>query len=278
MKPNIILLCGFLSLIVCFTACKKHEPKEEILSKEVVITNPPSQFEAKAVIELFGGEWCGTCPAGVDKMEALMNANPNKVFGTVVHFRDAFETEHHNILFGHLGGVAAYPSAAINRGNGILADSLTEYAVYNQPHWESNVKRFINKKTQIGLAIETSIEDNKPQINVHIHNKEVDSNKTYYLTVYFLEDNVPSIAQVGKGADYTHRMLLRGSLTEALGNVISLNSNVTLVKSFQLNLNGSLRQQNVKILAFLHTHKSANSKRAILNAQQVKLGETVDWD
>lgn len=272
-----------ICLIFCFTlffiACTKEKKcNSGNKSTTATISTPPSQFEARAVIEMFGGEWCSTCPAGVDKVEELVTANPGDVFGVIVHYRDPFETEHHNELFNHLGGIASYPSASINRESGILADTPTQYAVYNRQYWESNLNRFIHKKTNLGLAIATNITEGKANIEVHIHGTDIPVDLEYFLTVYYLEDKVPSIAQVGKGLDYTHRMLLRGSLTKPLGNVLLIKANETNIEPFSFNITSGIKAENIKILAFVHTKEGGNSMRSIINAQQVKLGETADWD
>ena len=51
-----------------------------------------------------------------------------------------------------------------------------------------------------------------------------------------------------------------------------------VINEFELNLNGSINPDNVKIIAFVNTHQQGVFDPSIVNVQQVKLGETANWD
>ena len=275
----------FFALILAFSACKKdkkegtdstntlpEEPKDE------VITTPPTSFASKAVIEMFGGEWCDACPAGVETITNIKNANPDMVYGAVVHYNDPFETINHNVLFGHLGGVAAYPTGAVNRTPAASAGGQNDYVVFNKEYWMTNVNRFINKKTDLGIAISSTIDSVDVNITVHIHATTIDPLEDYKLTVYVIENDVSTDNQIGKPAGFMHQMLLRGSLSNATGDAIGLPKNVTLKKDYSFKKSGSFNLDNLKILAFVNTEGGTSSNRKIHNAQEVKVGYTANWD
>lgn len=280
-----MILFGSLS----FMACQKERSNQEQTQQDdlsfkegdenEVITSPPNSFESKAVIEMFGGEWCDACPPGVNEVKRLVQANPDKVYGAIFHYQDAFETINYNSLTGHLGGVGSFPSAAINRVPAVSSGDQTDYTIFNKEHWSSNLSRLINKKTNIGLAIETKINPDDASIKVLINGNNLEANKEYRLTLYIIEDNVPSIDQKGADASYVHQMMLRGSLTSATGDKILLKNYETLVKNFTLNLKGStFVTENLKILCLVNAVGGNTLTREIVNAQQVKLGKTANWD
>lgn len=270
-------------IVVSFLSCKKEKDAEEDNKdpepKDEVITSAPSSFEAKAVIEMFGGEWCDKCPAGTAEVKKLSNANPDNVYGAIIHYNDGFETVNYNALSGHLGGVGSFPSAAINRSPAQGSGDEDSYSIYSKEYWARNLARLVNKKTNIGLALETKIGADEASIKVLVNGSGLDEGAEYRLTLYILEDNVPSVDQKGADANYLHQMMLRGSLTSSTGDVILLKEKETFVKDFTLNLKGStFVTENIKILCFVNSIGGNSSTRVIVNAQQVKLGKTANWD
>lgn len=278
---RIILVTIAVSL---FASCKKDDPSDNKTEEEdndpveEVLTAPPAEFDAKAVVEMFGGEWCANCPAGVTALKSLMDKNPDDVYGTVVHSNDDFETINFNSLFSHLGGLSAYPKAAVNRIPATNSGNEDFFVIYSASNWGTNINRFINKKTNIGLALETEVVNAKANIKVHILGYDLDPLEDYKLTLYILQDNVPSINQLGAPAGYIHDMVLRGSLTNSIGDEIDLNNGITLTKNFVLNIGGDFVEKDMKILAFVNTVGGDSDSRKILNAQQVKVGKTANWD
>jgi len=279
-----------ITLIVLFSiaisACKKEDTtgnsggtgSGDNQPVDEVITAPPTEFETKAVVEVFGGEWCDACPAGIDVLEGLINANQDKVFGTVLHSSDPYETINYNQLFAHIGGVGSHPRAVINRAPAANSGDQNDLIAITKEHWGTNVNRFINQKTSIGLAIESSTEATKMNIKVLIRGNSFDESKNYKLTVYIIEDNISSDNQAGKPAGFLHQMVLRGSLTDAIGDDITLTDGVTLEKEYSFNLGGAFVLENLKVLAFVNSVGGTSSDRFIHNAQQVKAGKTANWD
>lgn len=283
-KLLIIAACA-----LAFTACKKEstsagdngsngngsadsEPKDE------VITAPPTSFDAKGVVEVFGGEWCAACPAGIDVLQNLISNNPDDVYGVVLHSKDAYETINYNQLFAHIGGVGSHPRGAVNRAPATNSGNQNDFVAITQEYWGTNLNRYINKKTTIGLAIESSPDSVNMNIKVYVRGNGFDNSKSYKLTVYIVEDDISTNNQAGQADGFKHQMVLRGSLTDAIGDDIVLKENETLEKNYKFNLSGSYVVDNLKILAFVNTVGGTTSDRFIHNAQQVKAGKTANWD
>ncbi len=276
---NFILKSGILFLVISsiIFSCKKE--KDTTVTTTQTITGPPSSFEAKAVIEVFSGEFDTDCPAGASTLKSILDANANKVYGAVVHYGDAFEPIFYSALAGYLGGVGEYPTAAINRVPATNAGAENDYVVYSPTNWNTNITRFINKKVGLGLALETTItSDNKVAIKVKVHNNgTVDLSKNK-LTVYVLENNVTANNQIGATAGYKHQNLLRAALTSTTGDDIALVANETFTKDFQFVLPSNMNKDEVQILAFVNRTGANTSLHGIVNAQQVKLGQNKNWD
>ncbi|MDB4347728.1 Omp28-related outer membrane protein [Bacteroidia bacterium] len=275
------------AVTMAFVSCKKdqtnggdngsgnqtnNEPQDE------VITAPPTSFDAKGVVEVFGGEWCAACPSGIEVLQNLVSNNPDDIYGAVLHSNDDYETINYNQLFAHLGGVSSHPRGAINRSPAANSGDQNDYVAVSMEHWGTNLNRYINKKTTIGLAIESVEDSTKMNIKVFVRGNGFDNSKSYKLTVYIIEDNISTDNQVGKPAGFKHQMVLRGSLTNAIGDDIKLKENVTLEKEYSFSLSGSFVVDNLKMLAFVNTVGGTTSDRLIHNAQQVKAGKTANWD
>ena len=189
---------------------------------------------------MFGGEWCDGCPDGKVEMQRLMAQNPDDVIGVVVHSQDAFETINYNSLFGHIGGVSSFPSAAINRLAAVNSGDQSDFPVITKQYWERNVNRILGENTNIGLALESKIEEDECKVKVLVNGNNLDIDTDYRLTLYIIENNVASINQIGKDNSFKHQMMLRGSLTAPLGESITLKDYETFTKEFTLNLKGSI--------------------------------------
>lgn len=250
-----------------------NEPKDEIIG------SAPNEFKSKVVIEMFGGEWCDGCPDGKVEMQRLMAQNPDDVIGVVVHSQDAFETINYNSLFGHIGGVSSFPSAAINRLAAVNSGDQSDFPVITKQYWERNVNRILGENTNIGLALESKIEEGECKVKVLVNGNNLDIDTDYRLTLYIIENNVASINQIGKDNSFKHQMMLRGSLTAPLGESITLKDYETFTKEFTLNLKGSIFDiDNIEFVAFINTFGGNTSTRTIENAQKVKAGKTANWD
>ena len=274
----------FVSLILLtfvFASCKKDEVQicETGTSEpsEVIL---PDSFTKKVLIEKFTGEWCVNCPSGTTYLNDIIASNPEgTVIGTSVHQGDFLEIPFFSTLSSFLD-ISGYPRGTVNRSPAqntqFDQDGLV---VYSRQNWGVNTTRELAKIATCGLKIETSIVGNTAEIKVHCAaNTELEETK---LSVYLIEDGIPESspgAQAGGNSNYIHNKVLRNSVTSGTGEDVDLNSSNSAIKTFSnIDISG-YNQNNLKVVAFIHYQNTSTEDFEVLNVQQVKMGETKEWD
>lgn len=226
----------------------------------------PVSFVKRVVVEEFAGEWCSACVAGAKQFQAVLDENPTKVFGVSIHFGDPFQLEYPTITSFLIDqfNITYYPDALFDR----TADKYKGWSVQAQDRLE--------EKCNMGLKIETNIKDNK--LDVKVDYASYISYENIHLTVYLVENNVPESspgAQAFGGGNYIHQHVLKEVISEKVGDPIELPQQTILTKEY-LGINiAKYKKKDLKVLAFLHFNSAHDYE--VLNANQVNVGESIDW-
>ncbi len=274
------LILPVMAFALAFTSCKKEEEMKE----DPVKSNPsgetvPSSFTKKVMFEEFSGEWCGNCPDGVTYLDNMVAAHPGKVIIASVHQGDPFAISHYSTLNGFLN-VTGFPRSAINRtpAQGTSGGSQNGLLAYSRGNWSTNANRELSKTAICGLKLETSVSGSNLSITVKCGaNTSISGAK---LTVYIVEDDVAESspgAQAGAATGWKHKDLLRACLTNGLGDDIDLSSAELATKTYTADIS-SYTKANVKVIAFIHKHKTSPNDYEILNVQETHAGQTKNWD
>lgn len=243
-------------MIISIFSCKKSDINNDF----------PISFVKRVVIEEFTGEWCSSCVSGAKQFQSLLDENPSEVFGAAIHYEDPFQLEYPTITSFLIDqfNISYYPDALFDR----TADKYKGWSVQAQDRLEG--------KSNLGLKIETNIEDKK--LDIKIDYASYITYEDIHLTVYLVENNVPESspgAQSAGGGNYIHQHVLREVISGKIGDPIELSKNTILTKEY-LGINiGKYKSEDLKVLAFLHFNSAHNYE--VLNANQVNAGESADW-
>ncbi len=257
---NSFFISAFILLfmgIVSFSSCKKEE------NDDVITTG---NYEKNVLIEEISGEWCGSCPHGAEMLKNIISSNEKRVFGAVIHQGDPFELQNPNMysFLDQQFSVRYLPFAFFDR----TADE--------DKSWSEQTNDVLKQKSDVGIGIKTSFNNNKLDITV-----EVSSSKKFdntHLTVYLVENNVPESsqgAQAGVSGDYIHQHLLRKVITNKIGDFALLTADKTFVKEYKGIKINKYKKEDLQVIAFIHYNVTGDYK--VLNANEVKAGESVSW-
>lgn len=277
-KKKIIYL-PILMFTLVFSSCKKDEEITDDLEPASGIS-VPSSFTKKVLIEKFTGEWCGNCPYGTVYLNNIIAANPaGTVIGTSVHQGDFLQIPFFSTLSSFLN-IAGYPRGTVNRSPAQDAQfNQNGLIVYSRQNWGVNVTRELSETATCGLKIETSTTGNMAEIKVYC-GASIELTETK-LSVYLTEDGIPESspgAQSGGDSNYIHNKVLRSSITSGTGETIDLSSSKSSVKTFSnIDISG-YNKSNLKVVAFIHKQNNTIPDYEVLNVQEVKMGETKNWD
>jgi len=276
-----ILLFGLL----VFGGCEDEPDNFEI-------SNVPSAFTKKVLIEEFTGAWCVYCPDGAHIVESIINDNNGKVVGVSLHSGDAMEVAHTNFLETTYQNTG-YPSGMVDRV------SINGSTSLNRGYWESVANAQLSETAVCGLAIISEVNGQNATVEVHAGFNSTLNGDDYRLTVYLIEDGVTG---TGYGYDqsnyynevaespfnnlgnpiegYEHNHTLRAILSESLGDAIMVSemaSGGEHIETYTVDLS-SYNKNNLSIVAFVTKIGSTIAEHEIMNVQKCDINGFQDWD
>ena len=260
------------------------------------ISQVPSTFTKKVLIEEFTGAWCGYCPDGAYRVKNLINDNDGRVVAVSLHAGnptgDAMEIAHTNYLETTYQN-PGFPSGMVDR---IAIDGYTSL---NRGYWEYVANNQLLETAVCGLAIISKVNGQNATVEVHAGFNSTPNGDDYRLTVYLIEDGVTG---TGYGYDqrnyyntdpespfynlgdpiegYEHNHTLRAVLSESLGNAISSSSLVSggeHIETYTVDLS-SYNKKNLSIVAFVTYIGSTITEHEIMNVQKCDIDGFQDWD
>ncbi|MCT4615495.1 MAG: Omp28-related outer membrane protein [Marinifilaceae bacterium] len=248
---------------------------EKIFTDEVDVYSFP-KFAKRMIVEDYTATWCGYCPrliAEFDKQEHNYSIIP-----IAIHNQDKMGFGKIGILANEFN-VTGYPT-------GIKDRSGKFYYGYRVP---------ANSESNIGIGLDTKFENNKANINVKVYTKTA-TNSNLNIVVYLLENNINgtqanNLSKVSSFkdsrfyslpshiSDFNHCHVLRKSVTDLFGEKIpnkNLKNTTDYEKTFSVDLN-TTKAENWDVVAFVVYDKTTEGKKDVLNAQRVKLGESINF-
>jgi len=276
-----ILLFGLL----VFGGCEDEPDNFEI-------SNVPSAFTKKVLIEEFTGAWCGYCPDGAHIVESIINDNNGKVVGVSLHSGDAMEVAHTNFLETTYQNTG-YPSGMVDRV------SINGSTSLNRGYWESVANAQLSETAVCGLAIISEVNGQNATVEVHAGFNSTLNGDDYRLTVYLIEDGVTG---TGYGYDqsnyynevaespfnnlgnpiegYEHNHTLRAILSESLGDAIMVSemaSGGEHIETYTVDLS-SYNKNKLSIVAFVNYVGLSSIEHEVMNVQKCDIDGFQDWD
>lgn len=265
----------------------KHKNVE---SNVLTLTALPRKSR-KVLIEEFTGEWCGWCPMAAYNIEQLIDEYDGDVLTAAIHNGDGLAYENEGLLRAAFG-INYFPSGVVGRtylGSDIgFNDPTMNQAIIDLVDQEINFDDIL-----LGVDITSSIVGNKVAVDVKVDFFE-NIDEQLRVTVYLIENNVVSGAQQNyftnyagfEGAYYysqpailpnfVHQKVLRKVGTDIYGKLIPSSerteNNIYSLPQLEMDISG-YDEANTHVIAFVH-YPLKDGKKKILNAEQVKVGDT----
>lgn len=208
---------------------------------EITVLSAPTKFEQNVLIEDYTGTWCGYCPRISHAIELVEQQTADAV--VVAIHRGSTDPgnayyDPYNFSAGvleDLVGVGGYPWGMLNR--------TTEWN-YPEPNNISQVLDLTTGQSDVGLALDPSLNGNTMDIDVSVKFGGEFSASSAKLVVYVLEDNLyfnqTNYTSYYGGSDpivnFEHNHVLRASLTNLLGDEIP-SSEFTADNVYEVNFN-----------------------------------------
>ena len=261
---------------------------DDVLSNTVNVTAEPFTVR-KVLIEEFTGEWCGWCPEAAYNLENLVKDNPY-VLTVGIHNGDGLHFNNEDVLRSAFG-LNFFPSGLTGRVNLVQAG-------YNNSPMDPVITREVERQiysetVMAGLGITTTLNNGSVDVDVDIDIYE-DITPEIRMTIYLIENNRRSgtqenyfsgrsgfenyyyYNQPSRLSNYVHQFVLRKAGTDILGDVIPgdqvVKGNTISMDTRTIDLS-NYDVENCHVIAFVHY--ALNGQKTILNAQQVKVGESI---
>ncbi|HLG38226.1 MAG TPA: Omp28-related outer membrane protein [Chitinophagaceae bacterium] len=237
-----------------------------------------NNFSKKVIMEEFAGTWCSFCTRFTYLIDTMVRSN-NKIIPVQVHSGDVFEYGFVQQMRSKFG-VGSFPFGYLNRGQ-IWDESM------------SMVQGLLNSRTKLGLAINSTINNNIASATVKVK-FDVTTSESLSIVVVLLEDSLiypqsnfynttfdsPFYGLGDPIQNYRHNNVLRAAATDIFGDVIPITvqkKGETWEKSYSLNASG-YNLANCKIVAYVQYTQNNVSRWGVLNAQIVKAGSNIAID
>lgn len=271
-----------------------------IISALITINTLFAQAPKNVLLEEFTGTWCGYCPRGIATMETIMNIYPN-VIGVSNHcgltdsMRNSYTTGLSNGM-----NVMGYPGGLVDRYK--FSDQTGVSMSTNV--WTTKCVSRLATTSPVGVEILSNYNSSTRSLAVTVTAKFVGaSSGDLRINCLLVEDSVTGVGQgydqknyMGNGCTspdpaspwysypctivgFQHRHVVRDNIAGLWGtsgiipSTVSAHTNYS--KTYNYTLPASWDESQMTIVAFISKHDSLNTKREVLNAAEVGLGDSI---
>ena len=225
------------------------------------------EFYHRSLILRFTATWCGYCPIMAHSLEVAHEKLPDRFVSVNVHGNgSALMFSDYSALDARFG-VTGYPSSYM--------DYRREIGNYNSDYYHTVVERYLKEQetrypAATAAALKSSLSGDKLDVDVTLFFKQADD---YKVTVYVTESGIIAYQADhtdGDRTDYRHDDVVRLSLTDVLGDDISVSSPHTRLKrSYSVTIPSGYRKDQLKILVFV--------QRAFGSQERMQSGDYGDY-
>jgi len=258
----------------------------DTLSKQVVVL---SQLPAKKVIvEEATGAWCGYCPDGAVKLQALMGSNPN-VIGVAIHDNDQMAFADGNTV--NAAYISGFPSGLVDRFK-FEGENAVEL---DRGQWAAKATERQQMPTPVKVTGTNTYDAGSRLLTVNLTARfYAPMSGDYRFNCYVVED---SCSGTGTGwnqsnyynttaghpmnglgnpiVGYQHRHVLRNMLGGPWGTATSIPAtivaNTDYTKTFTLTLPAGYNPARILVVGLVQKYSANESDREILNADEMFL-------
>ncbi len=273
----------FFTILLFMLLASCRDKTTEIPLEQDPFKVVPAHFIQKVLLENFVSESNSESVENSFLVKDLEKKYGDRLIVCNFHKQDWLETPYTSDLVTALGGMSAYPRAAINRRLGInTIQNEDNIALLSPVNWEYTIENALLQEAKVSLAAETSIRyPNTGNIKLHVAHKDALPDDMR-IGLYMVEDNVQSIFQQGSNDNFTHHNVMKNSLTDIAGDVVDLSIENTTgeivtreYKDIELKF---YHTENLYLVAFVFNYDKDFRKMRIYNALKVKFGGVKFWN
>ncbi len=236
----------------------------------------------KVLISDFTGVRCPNCPNAALKIHELDSTYPGKVVAMALHIKNNpfttphiasadYRTEEATQIFNLLGKSGALPIGAIDQ----VKFTAESQILINVNKWTNYFTERMAIPSPVNITITPKAVAGQNRtfiINIKAEFHTAVSDETY-LTVALAESNMQSPQTQPDGhvdSFYTHKHVLRKTLTNPTGNLLMNNPEVSrvIIKEFKVTIPADWNIDNCEIVAYIHRNSSVFD---VYQAESVKL-------
>ena len=248
-----ISFLGVFFLMVLFNSCGETNLVEITPDPSIDAPAVSGYFKKRVLIEDYTGTWCGNCTRVSWAIEEASAASDKVVPVAIHNGNDPY----------HFDGIAPLKNLILpNSPLALPVSRLNRMNVWTFPE-TSNIQDAINltgNNSGMGIAMNSTVVDGNIVLDVNLKFALPYSNLK--LVVYLLEDGLIYFQRnytsyydnVNPIPNYVHNHVLRASITNILGDPISVNPTpgTTLTKNFTIPVPSNIANPaNISFVAFL---------------------------
>lgn len=303
MKSKYLLI----ALITILYSCSESNEGIPNPANQGPISELPSVFKQKVLIEQYTQASCGQCPKAHHYVDSLLAKWPGNTYAVSIHVADPMEAATNvnqstqvNLLDSMFNSFALYPAGAVNRDITSAIDMAPDL-------WFTKTQAKLGQVPSCGLALEAEEISNTNKLNLVVHTGfSHDLSGDYRLQGYIVERRVSSFDSTydqmndfsfeGVSPDttlslyalndtienYAHKYVLKkiiangGISGDPIPAAIMTKGNI-YVKSYTIDLTG-INVANCDIIFFVDKYGTTGTTHMIENVQQVPIGSNKDWN
>jgi hypothetical protein len=244
----------------------------QAMSQTLVSTNPELR---RIVVEEFTGIYCGYCPDGATKVQAILDKYPGRAMAIGIHSSNQYSLPQngsghpdfrttHGPSFQTLSGLNAFPAGMISRSqppagqSQCCAQSYSTSLAMNRTNWMSMADDIIDAQeySPVNVGLRTTWNETTRELTIDCEVYFTASEPAEdRLHVMITESNI-----IGFQSDYTngntnyynHKHVLRQAVTNYIGELIATTTQGTLfTKTYTVTIPASWKIQNCEVVAFV---------------------------
>ncbi len=255
---QLFTLLFFLTVLI-FSCKKETTPKESSTPSN---SDLPALFTKRVLLEDYT-KHCQFCVPVNALVDSLRNSYPNRTLIPVLHGAyHSTQTSFYDTMNVYFP-FATFPKGMVNRVTGTNSGSEDGNYILSKENWATNIDSELLKTADFGVKINTTLSGNSMDISVFAAGFKSDENTR--LTVFIVEDN-------------TYYRTVREVITNNKGYRFALTKDeIREYLFFGVDLS-SYSVSKVSIVAFLHYFDATTNKFEVLNVNETKAGNSVDWN
>ena len=267
-----ISFLGVFFLMVLFNSCGETNLVEITPDPSLDAPAVSGYFKKRVLIEDYTGTWCGNCTRVSHAIEEVKLQTDKAVSVAIHNGNDPY----------HFDGIAPLKNLILpNSPLALPVSRLNRMNVWTFPE-TSNIQDAINltgNNSGMGIAMNSTVANGNIALDVNL--KFALSYSNLKLVVYLLEDGLIYFQRnytsyydnVNPIPNYVHNHVLRASITNILGDPISVNPTpgTTLAKNFTIPVPSNIANPaNISFVAFLvgPDNVAINSRASHANESQ----------